>query len=66
MYPQLMIVEVKNASTLRDLIKTLGEDILYAYDRRLIGVLVEGKRLWPSASLDPGMKVTIFPIMTGG
>ena len=66
MYPRLMVVEVKESTTLREFIKTLGEDILYAYDRQLIGVLVDGKRLWPSATLKLGEKVTIFPIMTGG
>jgi len=66
MYPRLMVVEVKKSITLRDFVKTLGEDILYAYDRRLIGVLVDGKRLWPSAPLKSGDRVTIFPIMTGG
>jgi molybdopterin converting factor small subunit len=66
MYPRLTVYKVEQASTLRRFIESLGNDILYAYDRRLLGVIVNGKSLWPSAELKPGDNVTIFPIMTGG
>jgi molybdopterin converting factor small subunit len=66
MYPRLTVYRVEVESTLRHFIEGLGEDILYAYDRRLVGVIVNGKPMWPSAELNPGDDVTIFPIMTGG
>ena len=66
MYPRLTVYRVEVSSTLRHFIEGPGEDILYAYDRRLVGVIVNGKPMWPSAELKPGDDVTIFPIMTGG
>jgi molybdopterin converting factor small subunit len=66
MYPTLTVKYVKEPSTLREFIATLGEDILYAFDRRVIGVLVNERRLWPSARLKPGDRVVIFPIIAGG
>jgi len=66
MYPSLTVVRVEKASTLRELIGGLGVDYLYAYDRRVVGVLVNGKRLWPSAELAPGDEVIIFPAIIGG
>jgi molybdopterin converting factor small subunit len=61
-----MVRVVEDSTTLRKFIATLGEDILYAYDRRVIGVLVNDKRLWPSAKLKRGDRVVIFPIIVGG
>lgn len=61
-----MIKTVENNTTLREFITTLGKDTLYAYDRRVIGVVVNQKKLWDSAKLKPGDKVTIFPIIVGG
>jgi sulfur carrier protein ThiS len=52
--------------TLREFIATLGEDILYAFDRKVIGVLVNDRRLWPSAKLKPGDRVVVFPVIVGG
>jgi molybdopterin converting factor small subunit len=66
MYPKLTVYTVKKASTLRDYIATLGGDLLYTYDKRLVGVIVNGEPKWPSAQLKPGDTVTVFPIMTGG
>ena len=66
MYPSLTVVRVEKTSTLRELIGSLGEDYLYAYDRRVVGVLVNGKRLWPSAELALGDEVIIFPAIIGG
>ena len=66
MYPKPMKYTVENTSTLREFIATLGEHTLYAYDRRVIGVIVNNKRLWDSAKITPGDTVTIFPIIVGG
>lgn len=66
MYPELTIHVVEKKSTLREFIKSLGKDVLYAYDRRVIGVLVNKKRLWDSAKLKPGDKVVVYPIIVGG
>jgi sulfur carrier protein ThiS len=61
-----MILEVEEPTTLRELMAGLGEETLYAYDRRVVGVVVNGKRLWDSARLKPGDRVTIYPIIVGG
>ncbi len=53
-------------STLREFISSLGKDTLYAYDRRVVGVTVNNKKLWDSAKLKPGDTVVIFPIIVGG
>jgi hypothetical protein len=66
MYPSLTIKKVEKNITLRAFIEELGADTLYAYDRRVIGVIVNGKRLWDSAKLKPGDKVMIYPIIVGG
>jgi molybdopterin converting factor small subunit len=66
MYPKPMTKIVEQPSTLREFISTLGEHTLYAYDRRVVGVIVNDKKLWDSAKLKPGDKVTIFPIIVGG
>jgi sulfur carrier protein ThiS len=65
-YPKPMTLEVEEPTTLRGLIAGLGEETLYAYDRRVVGVVVNGKRLWDSARLKPGDRVTIYPIIVGG
>ena len=61
-----MTLKVEAGSTLREFISTLGDDILYAYDRRVIGVMVNNRKLWDSAKLKPGDTVVIFPIIVGG
>ena len=61
-----MTLKVESASTLREFISRLGEDTLYAYDRRVVGVAVNNKKLWDSAKLKPGDTVVIFPIIVGG
>ena len=61
-----MTLKVKTGSTLREFISTLGKDTLYAYDRRVVGVAVNNKKLWDSAKLKPGDIVVIFPIIVGG
>ncbi len=52
--------------TLREFMATLGEDALYAFYRRVVGVLVNHRRLWPSTRLKPGDRVVVFPIIAGG
>ena len=66
MYPNLTIRYVNEPTTLREFIKGFGEDYLYAYDMKAIGVLVNNRRLWPSAELKTGDRVVIFPIIKGG
>ena len=66
MYPTLTVKIVETPSTLREFIKVLGANYLYAFDRKVVGVTVNGKKLWPSAKLRPGDKVVIFPILSGG
>ena len=66
MYPELTVKFVEKPSTLREFIAELGKEILYAYDRRVVGVVVNNKRLWDSARLKPGDKVVIFPIIVVG
>jgi hypothetical protein len=57
---------IHEKTTLRGFISSLDEHTLYAYDRRVIGVLVNDKRLWGSAKLEPGDQVIIYPIIVGG
>jgi hypothetical protein len=66
MYPSLTIKYVKKKCTLQEFIEGLGENYLYSYNRRTIGVLVNNRRPWPSAKLKPGDKVVIYPIIVGG
>jgi molybdopterin converting factor small subunit len=66
MYPALTVRFVEEPATLREFMATLGEDALYAFDRRVVGVLVNDRRLWPSARLKPGDRVVVFPIIAGG
>ena len=66
MYPKPVTLQVEKKTTLREFIAELGEDTLYAYDRRVIGVIVNSKRKWDSARVNPGDKVTIYPIIVGG
>ena len=65
-YPKPLKLTVEKPQTLREFIAGLGEETLYAYDRRVVGVSVNGRRLWDSARLEPGDRVTIFPVITGG
>ena len=66
MYPSLTVAYVEKPTTLREFVKGLGENYLYAFDRKVVGVLVNNRRLWPSARLKPGDKVVVFPIIVGG
>jgi sulfur carrier protein ThiS len=66
MYPSLTVKVVDEPTTLKEFITTLGKDTLYAYDRRVVGVLVNDRRLWDSAKLKPGDRVVVFPIIVGG
>ncbi len=66
MFPELTVKVVEEETTLREFVGSLGKNYLYAFDRRVIGVSVNGRRLWPSAVLKKGDKVVIYPIITGG
>ena len=66
MYPSLITKIVEKPTTLREFIESLGSNYLYAFDRKVVGVVVNNKKLWPSAMLKPGDKVVIYPIITGG
>ena len=66
MYPGLTIVQVKEPTTLRELMEKLGENYLYAYDRRVVGVLVNNRRLWPTARLSTGDRVVVYSMIVGG
>ena len=66
MYSSLTVAIVEAPSTLREFIASLGEDALYAFDRKVVGVLVNDRRLWPSAKLKPGDRVVVFPVIVGG
>jgi len=66
MYPSLTVKVVEEPTTLREFIATLRKDALYAYDRRVVGVIVNDRRLWDSAKLKPGDRVVVFPIIVGG
>jgi molybdopterin converting factor small subunit len=66
MYPSLTIKIVDKPITLREFIAELGDEVLYVYDRRVLGVIVNNRKLWDSAKLEPGDKVVIFPIIVGG
>jgi molybdopterin converting factor small subunit len=66
MYPGITKKIIEKPSTLREFIAELGDTILYAYDRRVLGVMVNNRRLWDSAKLKPGDEVVIFPIIAGG
>ncbi len=66
MFPSPQKIIVAKSSTLHEFVEGLGADILYAYERRVIVVTVNGEHLWPSAQLRPGDVVAIFPIITGG
>jgi len=66
MFPDLTVMIVEEEITLRELVEGLGRNYLYAFDKGVIGVTVNGKRLWPSAMLEKGDKVVIYPIITGG
>ena len=45
MYPSPKIYTAERSYTLRKFIEGLGADVLYAYDRHVLGVLVNGSRL---------------------
>ena len=66
MFPSPQTYTVSKPSTLREFVAGLGPETLYAYDRRVVVVLVNGESRWPSASLRPGDRITVFPIVTGG
>ena len=65
MHPSLVVTVVEESSTLREFIATLGEGVLCAFDWKVSGVLVNDRRLWPSAKLKKRDRVTVFPVIVG-
>jgi len=66
MYPSLTVKIVEYPTTLREFIKGLGPNYLYAFDRKVVGVVVNNRKLWSSAKLKKGDKVVVYPVITGG
>jgi len=66
MFPGPQVLRVEEPTTLKEFMEKLGKNYVYAFDRKVIGVLVNGKRLWSSAQLKTGDEVVLFPIITGG
>ena len=66
MYPSLTVKIVEHPTTLREFIKSLGANYLYAFDRKVVGVVVNNRKLWSSAKLKKGDKVVVYPVITGG
>ena len=58
MYPGPASYVVEEEATLREFLAELGHQILYAYENRALGVLVNGERRWASWRLQPGDRVT--------
>lgn len=66
MFPSPQKHTVMKPSTLREFIEGLGAEVEYAYEQRVVVVTVNCEHLWPSAHLEAGDVVAIFPIITGG
>jgi molybdopterin converting factor small subunit len=66
MFPNPQTITVEKPATLHEFIKSLGPEIRYAYEQRVIIVLVNGEGGWPSKPLKAGDHVYIFPIISGG
>lgn len=46
--------------------KNLGEEYLYAFDRGVLGVMVNDRAVFPEAELKVGDRVVVFPVVAGG
>ncbi len=66
MFPSPRIYTAERESTLREFIAGLGKEVLYAYDQRVVVVLVNGERRWPSSRIKPGDRIAVLPIIAGG
>lgn len=66
MYPNLVVKRVENRTTLKEFLKRIGEDCLYAFERGLVGVMVNDEVTFPEAELSPGDRVVVFPVIAGG
>ena len=66
MFPSPRIYTAERESTLREFIEGLGKEVLYAYDQRVVVVLVNGERRWPSSNVRPGDRIAVLPIIAGG
>ncbi len=66
MFPAPQMKTVEKPAMLREFIEGLGREVSYAYEQRVVVVLVNGENSWPSRQLKVGDKVSIYPIITGG
>lgn len=67
MYPNPSVFRVEEeAITLKEFLERLGKEYLYAFERGGLGVLINGRRLYPSARLRRGDEIIIFPVISGG
>lgn len=66
MFPSPQTITVEKPATLCEFIEGLGPEIRYAYEQRVIVVLVNGEGGWPSKPLKAGDRVALFPIVSGG
>lgn len=67
MFPTPSVFKVEEEGiTLREFLGRLGREYLYAFENKGLGVLVNGRRLYPSARLRQGDEVVIFPVISGG
>ncbi len=66
MFPSPQTLTVDRPTTLREFVEGLGPEIQYAYEQRVLVVLVNGEGGWPSKPLVAGDRVALFPIVSGG
>ncbi len=66
MFPSPKVFDVEKPSTLREFLEGLGPDAVYAYDRHMVVVLLNGEQHWSTARVKPGDKVTVIPIVVSG
>jgi hypothetical protein len=59
------MVQVEEPTTHRGFIEKLGESYLHAYDRKVVGVLVNNRKLWPTVRLSPEDRVVVYPMIVG-
>ena len=65
-YPKPLKLTVEKPSILREFIAGLGEETLYAYDRRVVGVSVNGRRPWGCGAIGRGGRGDHLPRDHGG
>ncbi len=66
MYPALRREVVSRETTLKNFLSKLGKEYLYAFNRGVLGVWINGKPGYPSYRLKKGDEVLISPVIAGG